>query len=158
MTTAREIVTPDRTRLGTLKAEDAGAALGPAPAADTVGRRGGAHALLTHRVVDDTLLVRLQPRLSIRSRAAATLALEEVVAAYSLPHLVLEAPDIRTPAVLSTVLRTSRACRTRGTVLSVVVPDAPSRALLRDALKAAGRVYGSTGEALVAARRAVEVP
>ncbi|MFE2166356.1 hypothetical protein ACFXB3_15000 [Streptomyces sp. NPDC059447] len=157
MTTARQIVTPDPTRLGPSKTVEAAAPLGPAPVADSGGRCGGVHALLTHRVVDDALLVRLEPRLSIRNRAAATLALEDVVAAYSLPHLVLEAPGIRTPAVLSAILRTSRACGKRGTVLSVVVPDASSRALLRDALDAASRVFGSTGEALMAVRRAVEV-
>ncbi|MFG2873752.1 hypothetical protein ACGFYU_01785 [Streptomyces sp. NPDC048337] len=152
MTTAREIVTPDATRLGAL---------------DTAGRRGGTggkapgpervddvHMLLTHRLTDDdTLLVRLLPGLSIRSRAAATLALDELLAAYSPRHVVLEVPGVPTAAVLSAVLRGSRSCQVRGTVLSVVAPAAPTLALLRDSLRATGRVYGSTGEALAAARR-----
>ncbi|MFJ6793188.1 hypothetical protein [Streptomyces sp. NPDC091268] len=124
MTTAHEITTPDTT-------------------------------CVTHRVLDDdTLLVGLQPGLTIRTRAAATLALEELLAAYAPRHVVLEVPRVPTPAVLSTVLRASRSCQGRGAAFSVVSPASPTRDLLRDALRAAGRVYRSTGEALAAGRGA----
>ncbi|MFE1413236.1 hypothetical protein ACFW6F_20855 [Streptomyces sp. NPDC058746] len=155
MTAARPTVpSPDAVPAAVPEGEGAGTLLRPAKAVDSVVRSAGMPALLSHRAVDEeTLLVRLPPRLSIRIRGAATLALAELLTAYCPRHLVLEVPDVLTPVGLSTVLRASRSCQAAGAVLSVVAPASSSRVLLRDPLRAAGRVYGSTGEALAAARR-----
>ncbi|WP_411104804.1 hypothetical protein [Streptomyces sp. cmx-4-9] len=111
--------------------------------------------LLTHRLVEnDVLLVRLLPVLSIRSRAAATLALEELTAAYAPRHLVLEIPGIPTPAAVSVILRATRSCGLQGRVLTVVALAAATRLLLRDNLPADGpAVHATTEEALNALRR-----
>lgn len=152
MAAARPTLTPDAAPAA---AQDGGGAVPlrePAAVVDSVARRAGMPAPLSHRPVDaETLLVRLPPGLAIRTRGAATLALEELLTAYCPGHLVLEVPDVLTPVVLSTVLRASRSCRRAGAALSVVSPASSGRALLRDPLGTAGRVYGSIGEALAAA-------
>lgn len=174
MTAAREITSPATTgfaiRSTLLEAPEKATASGGAgtlpkaaagPETRDVRAPGGTwtedgRSMLTHRTVaGDALYVRLLPALSIRSRAAATLALEELLAAYTPRRVVLDVPGLPTQAALSMVLRAERSCRDRGAVLAVVAAAEPTRGFLRESLPADGPgVHGAAEDALAAARRA----
>ncbi|WP_030192426.1 hypothetical protein [Streptomyces sp. NRRL S-87] len=110
---------------------------------------------LTHRTAGDgVLVIRLLPALALRHRAAATLAIDELLASHRPRRLVVEIPSLLTPAATSVVLRAQHSCRARAASLAVVSTAVEVRRLLRQSLAAGGlTVYASVTQAV----HAVEV-
>ncbi|MGW8779477.1 hypothetical protein ACWGNM_15595 [Streptomyces sp. NPDC055796] len=76
--------------------------------------------LVSHRLDEDgVLLVRLLPGLGLRQRAAATLAVEGLLAAMRPSRVVIEPAEPVTPAAVSVILRTQLWCARNALPLSV---------------------------------------
>ncbi|MET9463851.1 hypothetical protein ABZY44_03320 [Streptomyces sp. NPDC006544] len=110
--------------------------------------------LMTHHFADGVLTVRLAPEVTIRHRAALTLAVEELLRAHRPHHTLIVAEGTWTPAAFSTTLRAHRAALQRGSTFAVVTAAPGAGRQLNANASTTVPVYTSVTLALEAAHGA----
>ncbi|MGW6690838.1 hypothetical protein [Streptomyces sp. NPDC054961] len=110
--------------------------------------------LMTHLFADGVLTVRLAPEVTIRHRAALTLAIEELLRAHRPHHTLIVADGTWTPAAFSATLRAHRAALQRGSSFAVVTTAPGAGRQLNANASTVVPVYPSVASALQAAHAA----
>ncbi|MGW6688722.1 hypothetical protein [Streptomyces sp. NPDC054961] len=79
--------------------------------------------LVSHRITDDTLHVKILHELDVTNRAAAALRIEALVHAHRPSRVTIELPArAPSPMTFSTLARASRMCQSLGIPLTATAP------------------------------------